>query len=53
MKSYFVDYASNYSSSSEYYKWLIKYNSVNTHVQLQSLYEQFNYISLEKNLSIQ
>jgi hypothetical protein len=53
MELYFVNYASNYSSSSEYYKWLIKYNSVNTHVQLQSLYEQFNYILLEKNQFIQ
>jgi hypothetical protein len=39
MESYFVDYISNYFSPSEYYKWLIKHNSVNTHVQLQLLYE--------------
>jgi hypothetical protein len=48
-----VNYTSNHSSPSEYYKWLIKHNSVNTHVQLQSLYEQFNYTLLEKNQSIQ
>jgi hypothetical protein len=32
MKSHFVNYISNHSSSSEYYKWLIKHNLVNTHV---------------------
>jgi hypothetical protein len=34
VESYFVNYISNHFSSSEYYKWLIKYNSINTHVQL-------------------
>jgi hypothetical protein len=34
VKSHFVNYTFNYSSPSEYYKWLIKYNSVNTYVQL-------------------
>jgi hypothetical protein len=53
VKSHFVNYISNHSSPSEYYKWLIKHNSINTHVQLQSLYEQFNYISLEKDQIIQ
>jgi hypothetical protein len=53
IKLYFVNYISNHSSPSEYYKWLIKYNLMNTHVQLQSLYEQFNYILLKKNQSIQ
>jgi hypothetical protein len=32
MESHFVNYISNHSSLSEYYKWLIKYNSVNTYV---------------------
>jgi hypothetical protein len=32
---------------------LIKYNAVNTHIQLQLLYEQFNYISLKKDQTIQ
>jgi hypothetical protein len=32
---------------------LIKYNSVNTHIQLQFLYEQFNHTLLEKNQTIQ
>jgi hypothetical protein len=53
IKLYFVNYASNHSLSSEYYKWLIKYNLVNTHVQLQLLYKQFNYILLEKDQFIQ
>jgi hypothetical protein len=53
VEPHFVNYISNHSSSSEYYKWLIKYNSMNTHVQLQSLYEQFNHILLEKNQFIQ
>jgi hypothetical protein len=32
VEPHFVNYTSNHSSPSEYYKWLIKYNSVNTHI---------------------
>jgi hypothetical protein len=39
VESYFVNYISNHFSLSEYYKWLIKHNLINTYVQLQSLYE--------------
>jgi hypothetical protein len=34
MEPHFVNYIFNHSSPSEYYKWLIKYNSVNIYVQL-------------------
>jgi hypothetical protein len=53
VEQHLLNYANNYSQPSEYYRWLIRCNSVNTHVRLHFLYEQFSRTSLEKDQSIQ